>query len=128
MKKNLKIKDYKIAVIGLGYVGLPLAVEFGKKFSVIGYDFDKNRIENLKKFIDLNNEISKLEFKRSNKLFFTNDLTDLNSQNCYIITVPTPINSKKKPDLKLLIKATKDVGSILKKGDLVIYESQFIQV
>lgn len=113
----------KIAIIGLGYVGLPLAVEFGKKFEVIGYDISNQRIDLLKKDEDLNLEISKKEFLDSIHLRFSNIIDDIKDSNIYIITVPTPIDNHKKPDLTALKKSSETVGSVLKKDDIVIYES-----
>ena len=123
MKKKFNLKNIKIAIIGLGYVGLPLAVEFGKKFPVVGYDINNQRIKNLKKGIDDTLETSKRELNDATYLKYSNNHEDMKSQNCFIITVPTPINSKKKPDLSFLINATEIVGKLLKKEDLVIYES-----
>ena len=123
MKKKFNLKNIKIAIIGLGYVGLPLAVEFGKKFPVVGYDINNQRIKNLKKGIDDTLETSKRELNDATYLKYSNNYEDMKSQNCFIITVPTPISSKKKPDLSLLINATEIVGKLLKKEDLVIYES-----
>ena len=123
MKKKFNLKKIKIAIIGLGYVGLPLAVEFGKKFPVVGYDINNQRIKNLKKGIDDTLETSKRELNDATYLKYSNNYEDMKSQNCFIITVPTPISSKKKPDLSLLINATEIVGKLLKKEDLVIYES-----
>ncbi len=116
-------KDLKLAIIGLGYVGLPLALEFSKKKIVIGFDIDKKRVQELNSGIDKNLEFKKNELQSSKKLYFTNRLEDLKSVNCFIITVPTPINKLKKPDLGPLIKASKIVSKILKNNDLVIYES-----
>ena len=118
-----KFKNLKIAIIGLGYVGLPLAIEFGKKRSVIGFDIEKKRITELKSGYDRNLEASSRDFKNIKKLYFTNSHNDLKFANCYIITVPTPISKSKKPDLKPLFNASKIAGNFLKKGDLVIYES-----
>ncbi len=117
------MKDLKLVIIGLGYVGLPLALEFAKKRKVIGFDIQEKRIKDLKSGIDKNFEITKEELQKSNKLILTNDIQKLKNSNCYIIAVPTPIDRNKKPDLKLLFLATKIIGKILKKGDLVIYES-----
>ncbi len=119
----MKLKNIKLAIIGLGYVGLPLAVEFAKKRLVIGFDIKKKRIKELKIGKDTTNEISSKILLKSKKLLLTSNKKDLNSANCYIIAVPTPINKKKKPDLKLLLKASETIGKILKKGDFVIYES-----
>ena len=113
----------KIAIIGLGYVGLPLAVEFGKKREVIGFDINKNRIDLLKKNIDPTLEISKKEFIEATHLNFTSNPKDLKDCNIFIVTVPTPIDNHKRPDLTALEKSSETVGSILKKGDIVIYES-----
>jgi UDP-N-acetyl-D-galactosamine dehydrogenase len=113
----------KIAVIGLGYVGLPLAVEFGKKIDVIGFDIDLQRIEELKKGLDRTREIETHEFKESTKLIFTANLEALREASIFIITVPTPVDEFKTPDLKPLQSASKTVGTVLKKGDIVIYES-----
>ena len=113
----------KIGIIGLGYVGLPLAIEFGKKREVIGYDIKESRISELKNNTDLTLEISEENFKDSIYLNFTSHIEDLNDCQIFIITVPTPIDRYKKPDLNPLIKSSQAVGSILKKGDIVIYES-----
>ncbi len=117
----MKIK--KIALIGLGYVGLPLAVEFGKKFKVVGFDISKDRIDLLNKNEDPNLEISKKEFLDSVHLSFSNIVDDIKDCNIYIITVPTPIDSHKRPDLTALEISSETVGSVLKKNDIVIYES-----
>ena len=113
----------KIGIIGLGYVGLPLAVAFGEKFKTFGYDINNSRIEEIKKFNDLTKEVSSKELKSSKYLYVTNNLYDLSECSTFIITVPTPINNKKKPDFSYLIDASKKVGSILKARDLVIFES-----
>ena len=118
-----KLKQLKLAIIGLGYVGLPLALEFQKKRSVIGFDIEKKRIQELRSGIDRNIETSSSELKNAKKLNFTYLLDDLKSANCYIVTVPTPINKYKKPNLKPLLAASKIVGNYLKKKDIVIYES-----
>jgi len=118
-----KTKDLKLAIVGLGYVGLPLALEFAKKRKVIGFDIDKKRIEELNSGIDKNLEFNKDELQNSNQLNFTNNQDDLKSANCYIITIPTPVDKFKKPDLTLLLKASETIGKIIKQGDLVIYES-----
>ena len=110
-------------MIGLGYVGLPLAVEFGKKFEVIGFDISKDRIDLLKKNQDPNLEINKNEFATSSYLSFSNSIDDIKDCNIYIVTVPTPIDNHKKPDLTALEKSSETVGSVLKKDDIVIYES-----
>jgi UDP-N-acetyl-D-galactosamine dehydrogenase len=120
---NNKIINLKIAVIGLGYVGLPLALEFAKKKKVIGYDVNKKRINELKSGIDKNLELSKRALRFSNHISFTDKAYDLKSSNCFIVTVPTPINKFKRPNLSPLLNASKTVARILKKGDLIIYES-----
>ena len=117
----MKIK--KIALIGLGYVGLPLAIEFGKKFKVVGYDISEDRINLLKKFDDPNLEISKKEFSESSHLSFSSIIDDIKDCNIFIVTVPTPIDNHKRPDLTALKKSSETVGSVLKKDDIVIYES-----
>lgn len=113
----------KIGIIGLGYVGLPLAVEFGKVMDVVGFDINKERIEELKKGYDRTKEVEENELKQSKKLSYSSDLQDLRSVNYFIVTVPTPVDEYKKPDLSPLISASKTVGSVLKQGDIVIYES-----
>ena len=114
-----------ICIIGTGYVGLPLCIEFSKFFKVIGYDVQKERILSLKKNYDTNNEIGKNELKilKKNKVIFTDRISKDNNIDVFIITVPTPINKKKKPELKHVISATKKIGKILKKNNLIIYES-----
>ena len=118
-----KKKKIKLAVIGLGYVGLPLALEFSKKRSVIGFDINQNRIKDLKLGIDKNLDFQKKDIKISKKLNFTNNFEDLKLANCFIITVPTPIDKFKKPDLNPLFNASKMIGKVIKKGDLIVYES-----
>ena len=113
----------KLAIIGLGYVGLPLAVEFAKNRPVKGYDKNIQRIKELKLGIDKTLEINGGKFKSIKNLDFFAELDEIKSCNCFIITVPTPITKKNKPDLSFLLKATKDVGKILKPNDIVIYES-----
>ena len=113
----------KIAIIGLGYVGIPLAVEFGKSTPTIGLDIDKSRIDELNSGFDRTLEMSKDNLESSIQLTYTTDINDTSDCNIYIITVPTPINSKNQPDLTPLVKSSQSVGSVLKKGDIVIYES-----
>jgi UDP-N-acetyl-D-galactosamine dehydrogenase len=114
----------KLAIVGLGYVGLPLAIEFGKTFNnVFGFDINKKRIDELNLFTDITGEISSLNIRRATKLKFSNNLSEIKNCNCYIIAVPTPVNKKNIPDLKLLINACKLVAKVLKKNDVVIYES-----
>jgi UDP-N-acetyl-D-glucosamine/UDP-N-acetyl-D-galactosamine dehydrogenase len=115
-------KSYKLAVIGLGYVGLPVAIAFSKKISVIGYDSDAARIQHLNQHRDPNKEIPASDFELTD-LEFTRDPASLHNARVFIITVPTPVNASNKPDLKYLLDATSLVGKYLKKGDFVIYES-----
>ena len=117
------MEKYKIGIIGLGYVGLPLAVEFGKKYQTIGFDVSASRINDLINGIDITGETSKLKIKSSLQLSFSSDIDDLSSCNIYIISVPTPINKRNIPDLSMLKNATKSVAKILSKNDIVIYES-----
>ena len=119
----MKHSDIPIAVVGLGYVGLPLAVEFGRKRNVIGFDINELRIKELKKGIDKTLETTDEELKNAIHLSYTNNPKDLKECNIFIITVPTPINKDKKPNLTPLKQASNTIGSILKKGDIVIYES-----
>jgi UDP-N-acetyl-D-glucosamine/UDP-N-acetyl-D-galactosamine dehydrogenase len=116
-------KDIKLGIIGLGYVGLPLALEFAKNRKVIGFDIKKKRIEELNSGIDKNLESSKEEFQNSKQLNFTSNDEDLKQANCFIITVPTPIDELKKPDLQPLLQASEMIGKIIKEGNLIIYES-----
>ena len=117
------LKNLKIAVIGLGYVGLPLAVEFGKSRPVVGYDINVLRLTQLRELHDVTLEVSTEELLEARNLAFTDDLKILSDCNTYIVTVPTPIDEHKRPDLAYLIKASETVGSVLKRGDIVIYES-----
>lgn len=125
MSLQEKIHDRlaKIGVIGLGYVGLPLAVEFGKKFRTIGFDVDQLRIEELKRGYDRTMECTTEQLATSSKLDYSTDLKILRSCDVYIVTVPTPIDENKSPDLRPLIGASKTVGKVLECGNLVIYES-----
>tara|TARA_B100001758_G_C18416994_1_gene621039 strand:- start:25142 stop:26419 length:1278 start_codon:yes stop_codon:yes gene_type:complete len=118
--------NYKIAILGLGYVGLPLSVEFAKKYFVTGFDINKKRVNELKNGIDITKEVesSKLiSLIKSSVLNFTSNINDIVNHNIYIITVPTPVDKFKNPDLSLLIKATEMVSSLIKKDDIIIYES-----
>ena len=115
------IKDTRIAVIGLGYVGLPLAVEFGKKYNVLGFDINTVRIEELRRNYDRTGESSGEEISASKLLQFSSKKEDLTKYN--IVTVPTPIDQFKAPDLSPLLKASKMIGDVLNAGDIVIYES-----
>jgi UDP-N-acetyl-D-galactosamine dehydrogenase len=128
---NVTDEPVKIAVIGLGYVGLPLAIEFGKKYKVLGYDIDQKRIEELKKEqdhtqeADLNilREVMNYSGTEDRGLVFSGDKEELKNYNCFIVTVPTPINKFNTPDLTPLLSASRTVGKVLKPGDIVIYES-----
>ncbi|MEJ2452255.1 MAG: Vi polysaccharide biosynthesis UDP-N-acetylglucosamine C-6 dehydrogenase TviB [Gammaproteobacteria bacterium] len=117
------MSEHTIAIIGLGYVGLPLAVEFGKHYSTIGFDINAARVAELKSGKDSTLEVSSEELKLTNQLSYTDSLEQLKSANIYIVTVPTPIDSHKRPDLTPLLSASHTVGKVLKKGDIVIYES-----
>ena len=131
----MKLENSKIAIIGLGYVGLPLAVEFARKYPTYGFDISAPRVDELNKGIDATLEVESDDLKsvlRSNMieldkskdgLFLTTAITDISDCNVYIVTVPTPIDEHKRPDLRPLISASTTIGKILKKGDVVIYES-----
>ena len=114
---------FSIAVIGLGYVGLPLACEFGKKYETLGYDINSIRVDALQEGVDSTLEVSSEELQASEYLKFSNVASDLKQCNTYILTVPTPIDRHKKPDLEPLKSASKLIGSVITKGDIVIYES-----
>lgn len=119
----MQFQDIRLAVVGLGYVGLPLAVEFGRKRPVVGFDINQRRIDELKDGNDFTLETTREELAAAKYLTYTTHLDDLRECNCYIVTVPTPIDEYKRPDLTPLIKASETVGKVLKKGDIVIYES-----
>jgi len=129
--KFMNLQEKQIAIIGLGYVGLPLAIEFGKKYKVLGFDINKDRIEELASGRDRTNEADleglsyamNLSIKGNIGLSFSSKVDDLTLSNIYIVTVPTPIDQFKAPDLTPLIKASEMIGKVLKKGDIVIYES-----
>ena len=112
------LDQIKIAVIGLGYVGLPLAVEFGKKRDVIGFDVNLTRLKELKANLDSTLETSKKELEEAKYLSFSEKIEDIQSCNCYIITVPTPVDEMKLPDLTMINAASKTIGNILNKGDI----------
>ena len=120
---SAKLSGIRVCVIGLGYVGLPIAVEFGKKFNTVGFDISAARIKKLSEGIDQTLEITANEMAESTFLEFTGDLNDLNSGNVFIVTVPTPLDKNRKPDLSPLLSASKLVGGALNSGDYVIYES-----
>ncbi len=117
------MKQGKIAIIGLGYVGLPLAVEFGKKRDVIGFDIDTKRVAELQRGEDRTLEVEPEELSEADRLTFSSDPAKLEDCSIYIVTVPTPINRHKRPDLTPLIKASETIGAVLGQGDVVIYES-----
>ena len=119
----MNLDKIKVGILGLGYVGLPLAVEFSKTRKVFGFDINALRIDELRNGKDNTNEIEDLNLLHSSNLHFTSNIQDLSDCNFYIITVPTPIDANKKPNLDPLIGATNLVGSVLKEGDIVVYES-----
>ena len=119
----LKLDETRLAVIGLGYVGLPLAVEFGKNIPVIGFDIQKSRVNELKNGVDNTLEVDDAELAEAKLLSYTTDTNKLENCNVFIVTVPTPIDKNKNPDLTPLIKASEMLGSVISKGDIVIYES-----
>jgi len=122
MYNKLIKKEAKISLIGLGYVGLPIALEFAKQVSVIGFDIKPGRIELMKKGIDPSNELTAEAFKNSD-ITFTSDVADLKDASFHIIAVPTPTNRNNLPDLSSILKASEAVGKVLKNGDYVVYES-----
>ncbi|MDH5786652.1 MAG: Vi polysaccharide biosynthesis UDP-N-acetylglucosamine C-6 dehydrogenase TviB, partial [Chromatiales bacterium] len=115
--------EIKLGIIGLGYVGLPLAVEFGKHFDTVGFDINSSRIEELMSGKDSTLEVDEVELKSATHLTYTHDLEKIKACNVYIVTVPTPIDNHKRPDLTPLEKASEALGKVLTKGDVVIYES-----
>jgi UDP-N-acetyl-D-galactosamine dehydrogenase len=117
------LEDTKLAIIGLGYVGLPLAVEFGKHYDTVGFDINQRRIDELNAGIDHTLEVNREELAQSPRLRFSSQLADLADCNVYIVTVPTPIDSAKRPDLTPLIRASETLAKVLKRGDIVVYES-----
>lgn len=121
--KSINNTDLKVAVVGMGYVGLPLAIEFSKFIDVIGFDINKYRIKDLNNGRDNTCEISEEELLNAKKINFTDKIEKICTCNCFIVTVPTPINLSKQPDFKPLIAASKSIGAILKQGDVIIYES-----
>ena len=118
-----QIEQLKIAIIGLGYVGLPLAVEFGKHVSTVGFDINTTRINELKNGFDHTLEVTQQELQKQTLLSYTSDIAQLDQSNFYIVTVPTPIDDFKQPDLTPLIKASESIAKVLKNGDIVVYES-----
>jgi UDP-N-acetyl-D-galactosamine dehydrogenase len=123
VEKMNNLQDVTIAVVGLGYVGLPLAVEFGKKFQTIGFDINQNRISELSSGVDHTLEVSSEELKSASLLEFSSDIDALRKATVFIVTVPTPIDEHRQPDLTPLIKASETIGKVIKKGDVVVYES-----
>jgi UDP-N-acetyl-D-glucosamine/UDP-N-acetyl-D-galactosamine dehydrogenase len=121
--KKIENKTIILGIIGLGYVGLPLAVEFGKKYKVVGFDINGQRIKELKTGRDKTLEVSSDELIEAKKLSFSNKIDDLKKVNIFIVTVPTPVDDFKIPDLTPILSASETVGKVLKKGDVVIYES-----
>ncbi|MGB6105223.1 MAG: Vi polysaccharide biosynthesis UDP-N-acetylglucosamine C-6 dehydrogenase TviB [Pusillimonas sp.] len=119
----MQIQDVKLAVVGLGYVGLPLAVEFGKKRSVLGFDINARRVTELKEGKDHTLEVDANELAEATELSFSNEAEHLAQANVFIVTVPTPIDQYKQPDLTPLVRASETIGKVLKRGDIVIYES-----
>ncbi len=119
----MQLQDVKLAVVGLGYVGLPLAVEFGKKRDLLGFDINQKRVQELQSGVDHTLEVDSDELQEAKGLRYSADAQDLKACNTYIVTVPTPIDEFKQPDLTPLEKASETLGKVLKKGDIVIYES-----
>ncbi|WP_106640341.1 Vi polysaccharide biosynthesis UDP-N-acetylglucosamine C-6 dehydrogenase TviB [Allosphingosinicella vermicomposti] len=117
------VNEVKLAVIGLGYVGLPLAVEFGKQLPVVGFDIQEKRIAELREGWDKTCELDSAELRLSAHLTYTADVADIACCNVFIVTVPTPIDAHKRPDLGPLLRASETVGKVLKRGDIVVYES-----
>ena len=117
MRNNLNI-----SIIGLGYVGLPLAIKLANYFNVLGFEKNKQRIKELKKFIDKNNEVSFEQLKKS-KLKYSTNIKDLKNSNIFIVTVPTPVTKSNQPDLKPLLSACKDIGKVISKESTVVFES-----
>jgi len=113
----------KIAVVGLGYVGLPLAVYLARHFPVVGFDIDRSRIEQLRKGIDRTHELTDEELAASIRITYSDDTKTLADCNFYIVTVPTPIDPAKRPDLSALISASRTIGGVLSKQNVVVYES-----
>jgi UDP-N-acetyl-D-galactosamine dehydrogenase len=123
MQMPMELKNIRLAIIGLGYVGLPLAVEFGRKRPVLGFDINPGRIAALREGHDTTLETNSEELAAAKHLAYTTDIEDLRECNCFIVTVPTPIDKYKRPDLAPLIGASETVAKVLKVGDIVIYES-----
>ncbi len=122
MYQELINKEKKLAVVGLGYVGLPIALEFAKKISVIGFDINEKRIEMMRNHMDPSNELEKKDFENT-EIEFTNDLSVLAKASFYIVAVPTPVDKKNVPDLTPVLKASETIGKVISKGDYVVFES-----
>jgi len=122
MYQELIDKKAKLAVIGLGYVGLPIALEFAKKISVIGFDINEGRVEMMRNCIDPSNELIKEDFDNCD-IHFTSKLEELGEANFFIVAVPTPVDEHNVPDLTPVKKASETIGKVLKKGDYVVFES-----
>ena len=122
MVKGLLDKKKKLAVIGLGYVGLPIALEFARKISVIGFDINQKRVDLMKQQIDPSNELEKKDFEGTD-IQFTASIEDLKQANFFIVAVPTPVDKHNVPDLKPVLSASETIGKVLKKGDYVVFES-----
>ena len=120
---RFNLRNLRIGVVGLGYVGLPLAVEFGRRFATVGFDVKVGRVEELRRGHDSTLETDAVELAAATKLSFTSKLADLKACRVFIVTVPTPIDEYKRPDLSPLVKASEALGQVLKKGDVVVYES-----
>jgi UDP-N-acetyl-D-galactosamine dehydrogenase len=120
---KFNLRNLKVGVVGLGYVGLPLAVEFGKRFQTVGFDIKPDRVDELRKGHDSTLEVDSNELAEATKLTYTTRLADLKPCRVFIVTVPTPIDEYKRPDLTPLVKSSESVGQVLKKGDVVVYES-----
>jgi len=120
---KFNLRNLKVGIVGLGYVGLPLAVEFGKRFQTVGFDIKSSRVDELRNGTDSTLECSPAELAEADKLSYTASLDDLRPCKFFIVTVPTPIDEYKRPDLTPLVKSSESVGKVLKKGDVVVYES-----
>jgi UDP-N-acetyl-D-galactosamine dehydrogenase len=120
---SFDLNNLRIGIIGLGYVGLPLAVEFGKKYPTIGFDINEGRVAELKSGTDSTLECSEEELADSQHLAYTTDIEEIRDCNFYVVTVPTPIGDSNRPLLTPLRSASKTLGAVIKKGDIVVYES-----
>lgn len=120
---GLSLEQATVGIVGLGYVGLPLAVEFSKVWPVVGFDISATRVDQLQNGIDVTLEVSSNELRSAGQITYTRDLSDLKRCNVFIVSVPTPVDEFKRPDMSLVLSATAAVGTVLKKGDVVVYES-----